>query len=147
MQKRFSVLTVVFLSLLMSLWSSDISANDAPVTIIESVNVVDMRTGEVRPNMSVVVEGTRIVEVAADNLSHAKSSNTAAECSGTRIINGRGKYIMPGLGEMHGHIPPLTPFQGMPERYMNDVLFLYLAGGVTTVRGMLGYPHQLTVAQ
>jgi len=61
-------------------------------------------------------------------------------------ISGAGKYLVPGLAEMHGHVPPLANFQDFPERYVNDVLFLYLAGGVTTVRGMLGYPHQLQLA-
>src|SRR5690606_28360250 len=34
-------------------------------------------------------------------------------------------------------------FSGMPARYLDDVLTLYLAGGVTTVRGMLGHDKQL----
>lgn len=53
-------------------------------------------------------------------------------------IEGRGKYLMPGLAEMHGHIP--APDREGSLAWAEEVLFLYLAGGVTTVRGMLGHP-------
>jgi imidazolonepropionase-like amidohydrolase len=46
---------------------------------------------------------------------------------------------MPGLAEMHGHVPP----PNQPVQYIEDVLFLYFANGVTTVRGMQGAPGQL----
>lgn len=46
---------------------------------------------------------------------------------------------MPGLAEMHGHIPP----PNAPKEYTEAVLFLYVANGITTVRGMLGAPNQL----
>jgi imidazolonepropionase-like amidohydrolase len=55
------------------------------------------------------------------------------------VIDGRGKYLLPGLAEMHGHIPPPT---SSPE-YIESVLFLYVANGVTTVRGMQGAAGQL----
>jgi len=67
--------------------------------------------------------------------------------AGVTVIDVDGGYLMPGLGEMHGHVPPAASFEGIPERYTDDVLQLYLAGGVTTVRGMLGYPHQLSLKQ
>ena len=54
-------------------------------------------------------------------------------------IDGRGRFLIPGLAEMHGHIPP----PDAPAFHVESVLFLYVANGVTTVRGMLGYPGQL----
>jgi imidazolonepropionase-like amidohydrolase len=54
-------------------------------------------------------------------------------------IAGRGRFLLPGLGEMHGHNPPL----GSSPEYIANVYFLYVANGVTTVRGMLGWPGQL----
>ena len=45
-------------------------------------------------------------------------------------ISGAGKYLVPGLAEMRWALYlPLANFQDFPERYVNDVLFLYLAGG------------------
>src|SRR5690606_25103695 len=54
-----------------------------------------------------------------------------------------GKYLMPGLAEMHGHVPP----PNAPAEFTEDVLFLYAATGVTTVRGMLGSPGQLELRE
>jgi imidazolonepropionase-like amidohydrolase len=79
----------------------------------------------------VVVCGDRITEVAP-----------AAEVrlpEGVIRIEAGGKYLIPGLAELHGHIPPPTA----PANLVESVLFLYVANGVTTVRGMLGAPGQL----
>ncbi len=50
---------------------------------------------------------------------------------------------MPGLAEMHAHIPPNTT----NEQLLRDIMFLYLANGVTTIRGMLGAPYQLQLRE
>lgn len=57
----------------------------------------------------------------------------------TVVVHVNGGYLMPGLAEMHAHVP--APDQG--EQYRDDVLFLWLANGITTVRGMLGHPSHL----
>ena len=48
-------------------------------------------------------------------------------------LDGRGKFLMPGVSEMHGHYPN-------PEarEFTEAVLFMYIANGVTLVRGMQG---------
>jgi dihydroorotase-like cyclic amidohydrolase len=51
-------------------------------------------------------------------------------------VDGRGKYLIPGLAEMHAHIPGGQAADTIVER----TLFLYVAGGITTIRGMLGHP-------
>jgi imidazolonepropionase-like amidohydrolase len=55
------------------------------------------------------------------------------------LVDGRGKFLMPGLAEMHAHVPPNTT----NEQLLRDIMFLYVANGVTTIRGMLGAPYQL----
>ena len=62
---------------------------------------------------------------------------------GALHIDGDGGYLMPGLAEMHGHLP--SPTSDAPERWRSDVLFLYLANGVTTVRGMQGNESHLAL--
>jgi imidazolonepropionase-like amidohydrolase len=54
------------------------------------------------------------------------------------VIDGKGKYLMPGLAEMHAHVPPVDDLEPMKE-----VLLLFAANGVTTIRGMLGHPRHL----
>src|SRR5690625_5699156 len=49
---------------------------------------------------------------------------------------------MPGLAEMHGHIPGDSNSQ-----YAEDVLFLYISNGVTFVRNMAGHPSHLELRE
>ncbi|WP_218573472.1 amidohydrolase family protein [Rheinheimera lutimaris] len=108
---------------------------DPAVTVFDQVHVLPMDSNQLLRNQRVVVQGDRIVAVGP--------SAELAIPQGATVIDGAGRYLMPGLAEMHGHVPPLADFSGMPARYLDDVLTLYLAGGVTTVRGMLGHDQQL----
>ena len=54
------------------------------------------------------------------------------------VIDGKGKYLIPGLAEMHAHVPPNENIESHKE-----VLFLFAANGITTIRGMLGHPKHL----
>ena len=110
-----------------------------PVMAITDVTIVDFdgRRAQLLTGQTVLVEGDRISAVGSD-LQVPKHA--------TEII-GSEQYLLAGFTEMHGHVPPATSFAQLPERYLDDVLFLYVANGVTTVRGMLGYPHQLQLKQ
>lgn len=61
---------------------------------------------------------------------------------GAQIIDGTGKYLMPGLAEMHAHVPPVDDLE-----LMKEVLLLFLANGVTHIRGMLGHPKHLELRE
>src|SRR5262245_15768270 len=56
------------------------------------------------------------------------------------MVQPKGKYLIPGLAEMHAHIPPNDNVESQKE-----VLRLFLVNGVTTIRGMLGHPTHLTL--
>lgn len=103
-------------------------------TLIKNVNVVDVSSGEILENRQVVIDSGKIKSILSE-LENEKTYDT--------IINGSGKYLMPGLAEMHAHIPP--PTTGM-ER-IEETLFLYLSNGVTTIRGMLGDPLHLELRE
>ena len=95
------------------------------------VTVIPMDSERVLPGQTVLVGGDRIVRVGP--------SATVTVPDGAVRIDGRGKFLIPGLGEMHGHNPPV----GSSQEYIENTYFLFLANGVTTVRGMLGWPGQL----
>jgi len=59
------------------------------------------------------------------------------------VIDAEGKYLMPGLSEMHAHVPG----GGAEPQYREDVMFLYLANGITLARSMLGHPDHLPLRQ
>jgi imidazolonepropionase-like amidohydrolase len=101
------------------------------VTAFVNVNVVPMTGERVDRAQTVVVRNGRIVAIGS-------SSSVAVPPDAVRIA-GDGKYLMPGLAEMHGH----TVGNSASIQAEEDVMFLYAANGVTTVRGMLGAPRQL----
>jgi imidazolonepropionase-like amidohydrolase len=101
-----------------------------PVVAFVDVNVIPMDRDGVLDHQTVIVRGNRIAEVGA--------AGQVKVPAGANTVDGRGKYLMPGFAEMHGHFP--NPNAG-PELTEN-VLLLYVANGVTTVRGMQGnLPH------
>lgn len=101
-----------------------------PVVAFVDVNVIPMNRDGVLSRQTVIVRGNRIAEIGPATQVRAPA--------GAVTVDGRGKYLVPGFAEMHGHLP--NPNAG-PELTEN-VLFLYVANGVTTVRGMQGMlPH------
>jgi imidazolonepropionase-like amidohydrolase len=54
-------------------------------------------------------------------------------------IDAKGKFLMPGLAEMHAHIPAPP----VSREIVEETLILYLSNGITTIRGMLGHPSHL----
>jgi len=97
-----------------------------PVVAFVDVHVIPMNRDGVLDHQTVVVRGNRIVTIGPVAQVHL--------VGGATVIDGRGKYLMPGLGEMQGHLP----HPGAGPELTENVLFLYVANGVTTVRGMQG---------
>ena len=100
-----------------------------------NVSIVPMDSNRILPDHTVIVSADRIMVVGP--------TATTPVPDGALRVDGRGKFLMPGLAEMHGHIPPPTA----PKDFTNDVLFLFVANGVTTVRGMQGAPGQLQLRE
>lgn len=96
-----------------------------------NVTVVPMDREGVVAGQTVVVRDGRIAEVGA--------AARVRVPAGAVTVDGRGSFLMPGLAEMHGHLP--NPNAG-PE-ITETVLFLYVANGVTLVRGMQGNTDHL----
>lgn len=79
------------------------------------------------------------VYIVGDRIAHIGPDAAGGQWASAKRVDGTGKFLIPGLTEMHGHIPPVDK----NPQFLEDVLFLYVARGVTTVRGMLGRPGQL----
>lgn len=100
-------------------------------TAFVGVNVLPMDREAVLTNQTVVVAGGKVASVGP--------ANKAQVPAGAVKVDGTGKYLMPGLGELHAHIPGGKA----PDADVERTLFLYVANGVTTIRGMLGDPRHL----
>jgi imidazolonepropionase-like amidohydrolase len=134
---RFTRSTTGFLTLLALGAPAAIGAQGAPATAARGtlafvdVSVVPSTGNASIPNRTVVVRDGRIVEVG--------EAGRVTVPQGATVIQGRGKYLMPGLAEMHAHLPGTNA----PVQLAHDILFLYVANGITMIRGMLGAPNQL----
>lgn len=102
--------------------------------LISDVNIVEVRSGDILANRQVVIDSGKIKNIAET----LKNKNTYSH-----HIDGNGKYLMPGLAEMHAHIP--APAAGAQR--IEEVLFLYLSNGITIIRGMLGDPAHLQLRE
>jgi imidazolonepropionase-like amidohydrolase len=97
-----------------------------PSTAIKNVNIVDVEKGVVKRNQTIVIEDGRIKAIG---------TNTAIPKDAVQI-NGKGKYLMPGLWDMHFHMWDII--EDGWEINEKVSLPLFLANGVTGVRYMYG---------
>jgi len=98
-------------------------------TAFVNVNVVPMTSETVIEAQTVLVENRKIVAIGdVDDIPIAE---------GTDVVDGTDRYLMPGLSEMHAHVPRVSSVA------LERVLSLYVANGITVARGMLGEPAHL----
>ena len=88
---------------------------------IVHVTVIDTVTGKMRPDATVEIRGNRIAGVRG---SHQREPG--------QTIDGTGKYLIPGLWDMHTHVY----FDSTAAAGTDLVLPLFLANGVTGIRDM-----------
>ena len=112
-----------------SLPSATAAQQDFGTTAFTNVNIVPMDSERILQNHTVIVRHGRIVDIGP-------AARVSVPADAARI-DGRGKFLMPGLAEMHGHTPS--------GEFAETVMFLYAANGVTTVRGMLGQEGHLAL--
>ncbi|HEY4797890.1 MAG TPA: amidohydrolase family protein [Bacteroidia bacterium] len=91
--------------------------------ILREVGVVSMLKAEALENQLVCISKGEITYIGKDDGS--KQLNTKA-----KIINAKGKYIMPGMADMHCHFPD--------KNEIKKYFALNLMAGVTTLRSMQG---------
>jgi len=108
-----------------------------PVTAFVDVTVVPLDRDGTIERQTVVVRGQKIVSVGP--------TARAQIPAGATRIDGRGKYLMPGLAEMHAHV--VGPQNPNHEAVNRDIMFLYVANGITSIRAMLGAPNQLPLRE
>jgi imidazolonepropionase-like amidohydrolase len=99
----------------------------SPQLILTHVSVIDSTANAVRPDQSVVIINGRIAAVGPS--ARIKPARDA------RIVDGQGKFLVPGLWDMHVHIAGLNADPAWSKQVL---LPLLLANGITGVRDMGG---------
>lgn len=101
-----------------------------PPLLFRDATLITMDAPGVLEGRDLLVRDGRIARIAP--------TGVIVPPAGTIIVDAGGRFLMPGLAEMHAHVPGPDP-----AGYAEDVLLLYLGHGLTTVRGMLGQPAHL----
>lgn len=122
------------LSLLIILVTFSSAQTQQQITAFVNVNVVPFDRERILAGQTVIVRDGRIAEIGP-----ADKTKVPA---GALQIDGRGKYLMPGLADMHVH---LYAGAGQPDDLTSQQLQMFLANGVTTIRNMIGKPEHLAI--
>lgn len=123
-------LSLFILTLFSSVQAQSLTDSRKQEIVFRSVNVVPMDSERIIENQDVVIKDGKVTSMG--------STGKVKYAKGALIVEAKGKFLMPGLTEMHAHVPPvddLTP--------MKEVLILFAANGITTIRGMLGHPRHI----
>jgi hypothetical protein len=112
-------IAVVFLAgVFLPLEYVEVINTESPI-VISDISVVDVESGALVPNSTVVIEGDRITGIMS--LEHSSPPENAL------LINGSGKFLIPALWDMHVHTDKLSPQLHFP---------LFIAYGITNIRDM-----------
>ncbi|HEX8847428.1 MAG TPA: amidohydrolase family protein [Pyrinomonadaceae bacterium] len=107
---------------------------DSGTTAFVGVNVIPMDRERILKNQTVIVRDGVIAEIG-----DAKKIKIPR---GAQTIDGKGKFLIPGLADMHVHLFSDDEF---PDALAEDELKIMVANGVTTIRLMTGTPEQLVL--
>lgn len=142
-RRRFLRNTLLATTATLAAWGSpcfaqapdSVDAPKSPIIAIERVAVVDVARGEtVNPRTVLIVDG-RIAAIGEPDAIDIPPA--------TVRVDGRGRYLMPGLVDMHVHL-----FNNASRRPPNEWAFpLFVANGVTGVREMWTEPASMAVVE
>lgn len=89
--------------------------------LIRSINIIDVETGDILENRDVLIEDHKIARIDSTKITLSDAVSLQ--------IDGAGKFLIPGLWDMHTHSTQHSAWLHHP---------LYIANGVTVVRDMSG---------
>jgi imidazolonepropionase-like amidohydrolase len=123
MRKFFSIF-LTFAFAILSLAQSNLRSQPQQL-IITHVTVIDATGSAPKPDQTIVIAAGRIIEIG--------KSNKVRVPRGSQVLDATGKFLIPGLWDMHVHLAGVS---SNPAWSKQVVLPLYVANGVTGVRDM-----------
>jgi tetratricopeptide (TPR) repeat protein len=119
MRKKFA-LPLLFSTLLFFSFARQKPANNQATLVFTHVTIIDTAGGPNQTDMTVLISRDRITDI--------KKTGKIRPPKGVQVIDAEGKFLIPGLWDMHVH--------WRDARYLP----LFIANGVTGVRQMWGSP-------
>jgi imidazolonepropionase-like amidohydrolase len=105
------------------------------IVVFRNVTLIDMGSEQPKPNMTVVIKGNRISKIGK-NIKLPQNAE---------VVDASGKFLIPGLRDMHTHMFNNISRAGTNDRDINFPLFI--ANGVTGVRDMFSDPEDIKLAR
>jgi imidazolonepropionase-like amidohydrolase len=130
-QNFLSLAIVIFLAALICCACSRQPSKPPPSFAITHVTLIDATGAAPQPDMTVFLADEQIAAIGPSKSVFVPAS--------TKTIDGTGKFLIPGLADMHAHLTGA----GEPTGSREFILPLMLANGITTVRDMGGYLESL----
>jgi imidazolonepropionase-like amidohydrolase len=117
MKRLYVTLSLLLIPAL--LFAQSNKSTQSKTVVLTHVTVIDATGARAMPDMTVVIDGNRISDLG--------KSREVKVPKGAQVIDAAGKFLIPGLWDMHVHTFDKNLF-----------LPLYVANGVTGVRDMFG---------
>jgi hypothetical protein len=127
---------ILLLSILLLTTSIAAQPSQSKVVAFVNVNVIPMDRERVLPNQTVIVRSGTITTIG--------DSKRNKPPAGAQVVDGTGKFLIPGLMDMHVHLFSDDEF---PDSLAEDEFKVMIAYGVTTIRLMIGTPEQLVLRE
>ena len=116
--------------------------NNSNIFVFTNVNVIPMDRERILNDQIVIVRDGKINVISSSSMEIPVSSV---------IIDAEGKFLIPALSDMHVHLegdawnlvcPPGSKFS-TDEIDFSDILFVYIANGITTLNVMSALPEHI----
>jgi imidazolonepropionase-like amidohydrolase len=114
--------------------------NNDGVTILKGATLIDGTGTLPKANTTIVINGSKIMYVSNNTVNNYSVNSFAAK----NVINLTGKYIIPGLFDLHAHVASVLK-NSYNQSESENMLRMLLAYGVTTIRNP-GGPTEQSVA-
>jgi len=125
---------IIVLLFLFSVFAPAQAQTQAGIVAFVDVNVIPMDKERLLQHQTVIVRNGVITE--------SGDTKRIKIPAGAQRIDGAGKFLVPGLTDMHVHLFTDDEF---PDELAEDELRIMIAYGVTTIRLMTGTPEQLVL--
>jgi imidazolonepropionase-like amidohydrolase len=121
--KKFFLLATYFALFAAACAQAQLSSDQPPVAIVH-VNIIDATGSPTQKNMTVIIQGSHIA--------HIGKANRVKVPKDAKVLDAQGKFLIPGLWDMHVH----TSFGDWIPGGKEVSLPLFVANGITGVRDM-----------
>jgi|ERR1044071_286459 imidazolonepropionase-like amidohydrolase len=133
-EKKMKKITFLLIAVAAFAAFAQAAPGESGTTAFVGVNVIPMDRERILQNQTVIVRDGMITEIG-----EAKKVKVP---KGAQTIDGKGKFLIPGLADMHVHLFTDDEF---PDALAEDEMKIMIANGVTTIRLMTGTPEQLVL--